>query len=120
MQFRQGGITQNTKGLSKHEHTVSNCEFFLSRQVGYTSSSPLKLGSPYCAPKPKLMRCKNVTFFLPFITFLSYHSPLYHKSKNAAGFNCQIFVTTQLKLSKLKHFDLMLLIFMYYEILRNL
>ena len=63
-------LHKNTKGLSKHEHTVSNCEFFITAGIGYTFYSPLKLGSPYfSAPKLNLMRCKNVNFFIPFITF---------------------------------------------------
>ena len=61
---------KNTKGLSKHEHTVSNCEFFITAGIGCTFYSPLKLGSPYfSAPKLNLMRCKNVNFFIPFIIF---------------------------------------------------
>ena len=87
MQFRQGGITQNSKGLTRtHGQSVElgNCEFFIMAGRGYLHFTVhSNLAHLLFCPRAivnALQKCSLFTF--PFLFyFLLSSSPLYHKSK---------------------------------------
>ena len=93
MLFRQGGITQNSKGLTRtHGQSVElgNCEFFIMAGRGYLHFTVhSNLAHLLFCPRAivnALQKCSLFTF--PFLLyFLLSSSPLYHKSKNATDFN---------------------------------
>ena len=78
MQFRQGSITSNTKGFSKHEHTVSNCEFFIKPGKIYILQSTQTWLTLFC-PRVKLNALQKSTSSI--VQHIFDHFPLYHKTE---------------------------------------